>query len=74
MNFSRIFASETLDHLDVIDMKIPPAADIKARLTLAHSPRFQALLDESRRSILAGKGLTRTAFWNAVAERRRKKD
>jgi len=43
------------------------------RLVLAHSPRFQALLDESRASIGAGKGLARNAFWKAVAERQRKK-
>ena len=45
--------------------------DLK-RLVLAHSPRFQTLLDESRASIGAGKGLSRTAFWKAVAERQRK--
>ncbi len=43
------------------------------RLVLAHSPRFQALLDKSRASIGAGKGLVRNAFWRAVAERQRKK-
>lgn len=48
------------------------AADLE-RLVLAHSPRFQALLDKSRASIGAGKGLTRTAFWKAVAARQRKK-
>jgi prevent-host-death family protein len=42
-------------------------------LVLARSPRFQALLDESRASIRAGKGLARNAFWKAVAERQRKK-
>ena len=54
-------------------MKIAPIADVKARLLLAHSPRSQALLDESRKSILAGKGLARGAFWNAVAARQRKR-
>lgn len=49
-------------------MKIAPLADVKTRLTLAHSPRFQALLDESHRSISADKGLSRGAFWKAVAE------
>jgi hypothetical protein len=55
-------------------MKITPLADVKARLVLAHSPRFQAVLEESRATIGAGKGLARIALWNAVAERRRKKD
>ena len=55
-------------------MKIAPLADVKARLILAHSPRFQALLDESRRSILAGKRRARGAFWKAMAARQRKKN
>jgi prevent-host-death family protein len=42
-------------------------------LMLAHSPRFQALFDESRASVRAGKRLARNAFWRAVAERRRRK-
>jgi hypothetical protein len=54
-------------------LKIAPLADVKARLVLAHPPRFQALLGESRASIGAGKGLARNAFWKAVAERQRKK-
>jgi PHD/YefM family antitoxin component YafN of YafNO toxin-antitoxin module len=36
------------------------------RLLLEHSPRFQALLDRSRKSILAGKGLPEKDFWAAV--------
>ncbi len=51
----------------------PRNAEDLERLVLAHSPRFQALLDRSRTSIAAGKGLTRTVFWKAVAERQRKK-
>lgn len=43
------------------------------RLMLARSPRFQALLNKSRRSIAAGKGLSRDEFWKAVRGRRRKK-
>jgi prevent-host-death family protein len=39
------------------------------RLVLARSPRFQALLEESRRSIAAGEGLTEEEFWRAVSER-----
>jgi prevent-host-death family protein len=37
-------------------------------LVLSRSPRFQAMLDKSRQSIKAGKGLSRDAFWQAVAE------
>jgi prevent-host-death family protein len=40
-------------------------------LLLARSPRFQALLDESRQSIRAGRGLSRDQFWEAVARRRK---
>ncbi len=42
------------------------------QLTVARSPRFQALLDKSRRSIKAGKGLSEKEFWKAVAQRQRK--
>jgi prevent-host-death family protein len=38
-------------------------------LLLARSPRFQALLDKSRASIRAGKGLSSQQFWDAVAQR-----
>ncbi len=38
-------------------------------LLLARSPRFQALLEKSRRSIRSGKGLTHKEFWKAVAQR-----
>jgi prevent-host-death family protein len=41
------------------------------RLMLARSPGFQAIVDKSRRSIAAGKGLSRDEFWQKV--RRRKK-
>src|SRR2546428_9324876 len=43
-------------------------------LLLARSPRFQSLLDKSRRSIKAGKGLSSTAFWKAVADRRKRRE
>lgn len=42
------------------------------RLLLARSPHFQAVLNRSRRSIKAGKGLSRDEFWKAVKERQRK--
>ena len=38
-------------------------------LVLSRSPRFQALLEQSRQSIRAGKGLTRDEFWSAVEDR-----
>lgn len=41
----------------------------KQNLILARSPRFQGLLERSRQSIQAGKGLSRDEFWQAVAER-----
>ena len=36
-------------------------------LILARSPRFRALLERSRESIRAGKGMTSEEFWKAVA-------
>jgi prevent-host-death family protein len=36
------------------------------QLMLTRSKRFQALLAKSRRSIAAGKGLSRDEFWRAV--------
>ena len=42
-------------------------------LLLARSPRFQALLAKSRKSIQAGKGLSSRDFWKAVATRYRKR-
>jgi hypothetical protein len=41
-------------------------------LLLVCSPRFQALLDRSRRSIRSGKGLTHKDFWKAVAQRQKR--
>ncbi len=42
-------------------------------LILARSPRFQALLNNSRQSIKAGKGLAQKDFWKAVAQRNSQK-
>ena len=39
-------------------------------LMVARSPRLQALLDKSRRSIKAGKGLSEKDFWKVAARRR----
>ena len=52
---------------------VPTDDEDLQRLLLARSPRFQAMLGRSRRSIKAGRGLTRDAFWQAVADRHRKK-
>jgi prevent-host-death family protein len=46
----------------------PADDDDLERLILARSPRFQALLEKSRRSIAAGEGLTEEEFWQAVSE------
>ncbi len=43
------------------------------RLVLAHSRRFQALLEKSRRSVKAGKGIPHKEFWKTVAQRQRAK-
>jgi hypothetical protein len=41
---------------------------------LARSPRFRALLDKSRQSIQAGKGVSAPDFWEAVAERHKQEE
>jgi hypothetical protein len=41
-------------------------------LLLVRSPRFQASLEKSRRSIRSGKGLTHKDFWKAVAPRQKR--
>jgi prevent-host-death family protein len=45
-------------------------ADLE-RLLLARMPRFQALLNRSQRSIQRGRGLSESAFWDAVRNRTR---
>jgi prevent-host-death family protein len=42
-------------------------------LILARSPRFRALLERSRESIRAGKGMTSEEFWRAVAQQDKRK-
>jgi prevent-host-death family protein len=49
----------------------PADEDDLDRLMLARSPKFQALLAKSRRSIAAGKGMTKDDFWKAVRRNRR---
>ena len=39
------------------------------QLLLSRSPRFKAILSKSRKSIKAGRGLSRTEFWKAVRQR-----
>ncbi len=48
---------------------VPNDDDDLERLLLGRSPRFQAMLDRSRRSIKEGKGLSEKAFWKAVRTR-----
>jgi prevent-host-death family protein len=47
----------------------PKDDDDLERLILAHSRRFQLLLEKSRRSLKAGKGVSHDKFWKAVARR-----
>jgi hypothetical protein len=53
-------------------MLAPADEEGSERLMLARSPRFQALLNKSRRSIAAGNGLSRDEFWKAIRSRNRK--
>ncbi len=48
---------------------VPYDDDDLERLLLGRSPRFQAPLDRSRRSIEAGEGLSEQDFWKAVRKR-----
>jgi len=41
----------------------------RIRSALTRSARFRKLLERSRRSLKAGKGLTREAFWKGARER-----
>ena len=50
---------------------VPHDDDDLERLMLGRSARFQALLNRSRQSIAHGKGLSETAFWEAVRKRAR---
>jgi prevent-host-death family protein len=48
----------------------PKDDDDLERLILAHSRRFQHLLEKSRRSLKTGKGVSHDKFWKTVARRR----
>ncbi len=47
----------------------PVDDDDLERLLLSRSKGFQAMLNQSRKSINEGRGLSETAFWKAVRER-----
>jgi prevent-host-death family protein len=47
----------------------PVDEDDLDQLMLTRSKRFQTLLNKSRRSIAAGKGLSRDEFWRTVRDR-----
>lgn len=48
---------------------VPYDDDDLERLLIGRSPRFQALLDRSRKSIQEGQGLSEPSFWEAVRQR-----
>jgi prevent-host-death family protein len=48
---------------------VPFDEDDLERLMLSRSPRFQAMLNRSRKSIQEGKGLSESDFWKVVRER-----
>ncbi len=51
----------------------PVDDDDLERMLLARSPRFQGLLNKSRQSIKAGKGLSRDEFWKTVKQQHGKR-
>jgi PHD/YefM family antitoxin component YafN of YafNO toxin-antitoxin module len=53
---------------------VPFDEDDLERLLLARSSHFQALLQQSRQSISAGRGLTRDAFWQAVSQQQNQEE
>jgi prevent-host-death family protein len=52
---------------------VPYDDDDLERLMLGRSPRFQALLKRSRKSIKEGEGLSEQDFWEAVRKRAQKR-
>jgi prevent-host-death family protein len=46
----------------------PTDEDDLERLILSRSPQFQMLLERSRQSLSAGKGLSAEEFWSAVEQ------
>src|SRR5204863_7902032 len=59
----------TRDGKAVAVLLVPYDDNDLERLMLGRSPRFQALLDRSRRSIKKGNGLSEEAVWEAVRKR-----
>ena len=51
----------------------PVDDDDVENLVLARSPRFRKLLQKSRESIKAGRGLSSNEFWSAVAKQQRRR-
>jgi len=51
----------------------PKDEDDLERLILAHSPRFQMLLEKSRQSLKAGRVVSHKEFWKAVSQRQKTK-
>ncbi len=51
----------------------PVDDDDLEQMLLARSPRFQAVLNKSRQSIKAGKGLSRDEFWKTVKQQHSKR-
>ena len=47
----------------------PRDDDELERILLAHSPRFQAMLNRSRQSLAEGKGLSANELWKAARMR-----
>jgi prevent-host-death family protein len=52
---------------------VPRDDDDLERILAGRSPRFQTLLDRSRRSIEEGKGLSEEAFWKTAQKRARER-
>jgi len=52
----------------------PVSDDDLENLILARSARFQAMLDRSRKSLRAGKGVTAEQLWKSVNEKSSHKD
>lgn len=50
-------------------MVAPKGDEDLEHLVLSRSPRFRAILEESRRSIAEGRGMSEEEFWTAVDRR-----
>ncbi|NJM40485.1 MAG: type II toxin-antitoxin system Phd/YefM family antitoxin [Anaerolineae bacterium] len=52
---------------------VPTDDDDLEHLLLTRSPKFQAMLGRSRKSVKAGRTVKHDEFWKTVAERQRKR-